>query len=113
MPGQLRVASPLVDGQHDQEHIGKDGRSIDAEGNRGHVSSVGSQRQTVRLPCVEKISAKNRQRHSWQDAAGHEFHGKAAERRQSGDKQQIGEAAKEQPEETVQIARDEPSPRLG
>ena len=66
----------------------------------------------MRLPCVEKIPAKNRERHSRHDAAGYQVRGKAAEWRQPGDEQQIREAAEEQPEETVQITGDKPSPRL-
>ena len=59
MPGELPVARPLIGGQHDQENVGKNGRGINAKGNRGHVRTVGSLRQAVRLPGVEKISTED------------------------------------------------------
>jgi hypothetical protein len=99
----------LVDGQHDQRNVRKNGGRVDAERDCRHIVSVGCARQPVRLPRIKQVSEQNRKRHSRQDAPGNQLLRQAAQRRKARDEKQVRKATEKKAKETVEIARDKPA----
>src|SRR5580692_3980659 len=99
---------PGIDGAHDEEDVGEDGGRIDAEGDGGDVAAVFPARQAARLPGVEEVSREDGDCRTWQDAAGDEAEGKAADGGEAHDQEKIRKAAEEEAEETVHVSGCEP-----
>jgi hypothetical protein len=63
----------------------------------------------VRLPGVKQIAEKNRKGDRRKNAAGDQSGREAAQWREARDQEQIGKAAEEEAEKTIEVARNEPA----
>jgi hypothetical protein len=82
---------------------------IHAKRDCGDISSTRPIRQPARLPGVEHIARKNRNRHARQDARRDQRRRKSAQWSEASNQQQVGKSAEEKSKRALDIPSDKPS----
>ncbi len=107
MPRQRRIMRPRIHRPHDEKDISKDRRRVYPKWNRRNVTSPRPVRKPSRLPRVKEIPA-NTESATPGSTRPVTNSVETRKRSQPDNQQQIGKPGKEQPKESIHIARSKP-----